>query len=242
MEHLKKRRIKNLIISCDGGAASGKTTGAKLIAKKYNLKFLSSGMLYRYASYLILKNKPQNQISFLKKKFKKINLNKLKKIDLNTQLISEHTSKIAKIKKVRTILKIFQVSFSKKHNKCIIEGRDISTEILPFSNVKFFFTCDLNNAARRRFQDLKKKKHKVKLSEVKKSIKLRNMRDKNRKHSPLLKHRDALEIHTGKLNKKKNDCKNDKAYRKSDEYLICQLSKNKSNQTQIPNIKNLNLY
>ena len=39
--------------------------------------------------------------------------------------------------------------------------------------------------------------------EVKKSIKLRNLRDKNRKHSPLLKHRDALEIHTGKLNRKK---------------------------------------
>ena len=39
-------------------------------------------------------------------------------------------------------------------------------------------------------------------SDPQKSIKLRNMRDKNRKHSPLLKHRDALEIHTGKLNKK----------------------------------------
>ena len=42
-----------------------------LISKKYNLKFLSSGMLYRYASYLILKNKPKNQIVFFKKKFKK---------------------------------------------------------------------------------------------------------------------------------------------------------------------------
>ncbi|RPG94825.1 MAG: (d)CMP kinase [Candidatus Pelagibacter sp. TMED263] len=202
MDHLKRKIYKNLIISCDGGAASGKTTGAKLIAKKYNLKFLSSGMLYRYASYLILKKKPKNKILFLKKEFKKINLNKLNKLDLNTQLISEHTSEIAKIKKIRNILKFFQISFSKKYNKCIIEGRDISTEILPFSKVKFFFVCDLNNASKRRFKDLKKKNQKVKLSEVKKSIKLRNMRDKNRKHSPLLKHRDALEIHTGKLNKK----------------------------------------
>ncbi len=203
MDHLKRKIYKNLIISCDGGAASGKTTGAKLIAKKYNLKFLSSGMLYRYASYLILKKQPKNKILFLKKEFKKINLNKLNKLDLNTQLISEHTSEIAKIKKIRNILKFFQISFSKKYNKCIIEGRDISTEILPFSKVKFFFVCDLNNASKRRFKDLKKKNQKVKLSEVKKSIKLRNMRDKNRKHSPLLKHRDALEIHTGKLNKKK---------------------------------------
>jgi len=200
---LPKKVIKNLIISCDGGAASGKTTGAKLIAKKYGLKFLSSGMLYRYASYMILKKKPKNQIVFLKKEFKKISLNKLNKLDLNTPLISEHTSKIAKIKKIRNVLKSYQILFSKKHNKCIIEGRDISTEILPFSDVKFFFICDLENASKRRFQDLKKKNHKVKLSEVKKSIKLRNMRDKNRKHSPLLKHRDALEIHTGKLNKKR---------------------------------------
>ena len=200
---LQKKVYKNLIVSCDGGAASGKTTGAKLIAKKYGLKFLSSGMLYRYASYLILKNKPKNQILFLKKKFKKINLNKINALDLNTPLISEHTSKIAKIKKIRNILKFFQISFSKRHKKCIIEGRDISTEILPFSDIKFFFICDLKNASKRRFKDLRKKNHKVKLSEVKKSIKLRNMRDKNRKHSPLLKHRDALEIHTGKLNKKR---------------------------------------
>ena len=202
MDILKKKIFKNLIVSCDGGAASGKTTGAKLIAKKYNLKFLSSGMLYRYASYLILKKKPKNQITFLKKEFKKISLNKLNKLDLNTQVISEHTSKIAKIKKIRNILKIFQISFSKKYNRCIIEGRDISTQILPFSDVKFFFTCDLKNASKRRFQDLKKKNRSLKLSDVKRSIKLRNMRDKNRKHSPLLKHGDALEIHTGKLNKK----------------------------------------
>ena len=74
---MKKRKIRKLIVSCDGGAASGKTTGAKMISKKYNLKFLSSGMLYRYASYLILKNKPKNVINFLNKKFKKLNLNKV---------------------------------------------------------------------------------------------------------------------------------------------------------------------
>ena len=200
---MKRKIYRRLIISCDGGAASGKTTGARLIAKKYKLKFLSSGMLYRYASYLILKKKPKNIILFLKKEFKNVNLNKLKKLDLNTQVISEHTSVIAKIKKIRNILKFFQVSFSKKYNNCIIEGRDISTEIIPFSDVKFFFICDLKNASIRRFKDLKKKNHNVKFSEVKRSIKLRNMRDKNRKHSPLLKHRDALEIHSGKLNKKR---------------------------------------
>ena len=198
-----KKNIKGaLIISCDGGASSGKTTGAKIIAKKYKLKFLSSGLLYRYAGYLILKYNPKNKTSFLKNRIKKVNLKTLEKLDLNTQIISEYTSKIAKIKKIRNILKSYQVAFSKKNKRCIIEGRDISTEILPNSDIKFFFTCDLENASLRRYKDLKKINPKIKLKEVKKSIKLRNLRDKKRKHSPLLKHRDALEIHTGKLNKK----------------------------------------
>ena len=59
-------------ISCDGGAATGKSTGGKLIAKKDKLKFLSSGLLYRDASYLILRNRPKNKVNFLKKKFKTI--------------------------------------------------------------------------------------------------------------------------------------------------------------------------
>ena len=63
--HLKNRFLQ---ISCDGGAATGKSTGAKMISKKYNLQFLSSGLLYRYASYLILKYKPNDNIIFLKKK------------------------------------------------------------------------------------------------------------------------------------------------------------------------------
>ena len=73
-----KYKNKYLQVSCDGGAATGKSTGAKMIAKKYNLKFLSSGLLYRYASFLILKYKPKKKISFIKKKFKKLNYNKLK--------------------------------------------------------------------------------------------------------------------------------------------------------------------
>ena len=94
-----KKKIKGaLIISCDGGASSGKTTGAKIIAKKYKLKFLSSGLLYRYAGYLILKYNPKNKTSFLKNRIKKVNLKTLEKLDLNTQIISEYTSKIAKIK------------------------------------------------------------------------------------------------------------------------------------------------
>ena len=68
---MKSKRYYKLIVAADGSAASGKTTGARLISKKYGLQFLSSGLLYRYASYLLLKHKPKNTIFFLKKSFKK---------------------------------------------------------------------------------------------------------------------------------------------------------------------------
>ena len=196
-----KYKNKYLQVSCDGGAATGKSTGAKMIAKKYNLKFLSSGLLYRYASFLILKYKPKKKISFIKKKFKKLNYNKLKKINLHRPEISEYSARIAKINELRQILKKYQVSFSKKYKNCCIEGRDISTKILPNSDVKFYFKCSLNIAAKRRYNELKKFNSNIKLKEVKKALRIRNFSDINRKNSPLLKHRDSVEIDTGKLNK-----------------------------------------
>jgi len=196
-----KLQNKKIQISCDGGGATGKSTGAKMIAKKYKLKFLSSGLLYRYASFLLIKYKPKNKISFLRKRFNNLDHKKLNKINLHTQEISKNSALIAKIYKVRKILKIFQDKFAKKHKNCCIEGRDISTKILPNSDIKFFFKCNLKTASLRRFKELKKNNNKIKLIDVKKALRIRNNQDIKRKNSPLLKHRDAIEIDTGKLNK-----------------------------------------
>ena len=196
-----KFKNKSIQISCDGGAATGKSTGAKMISKKYRLKFLSSGLLYRYASFLILKNQPKNKLVYLKNKFKKLNYKKLEKINLHSQSISEYTSIIAKNNEVRKILKRFQINFSKKNRNCCIEGRDISTKILPNSDVKFYFICNLKTAASRRYKELKNLDPKIKLRDVKKALRIRNILDASRKHSPLLKHRNSVEIDTGKLNK-----------------------------------------
>ena len=189
-------------ISCDGGAATGKSTGAKMIARKYNLKFLSSGLLYRHASYLILKFKPKNEIKFLKNKFKNLKYQRLEKVSLHTPAVSEHSAKIAKKKEVREILKKFQINFSKKYKNCCIEGRDISTKILPLSDLKFFFKCSLRIASLRRYKQLKNKNMQLKLKDVKKALRIRNILDSSRKNSPLLKHRDSIEIDTGRLDKK----------------------------------------
>ncbi len=196
-----KYRIKKIQISCDGGAATGKSTGAKMIAKKYNLKFLSSGLLYRYAGYLILRYEPKNKIIFLKKTFKNLDYKKLNKINLHTPKISAYSAVIAKINEVRKVLKKFQINFAKRNKSCCIEGRDISTKILPNSDVKFFFKCNINVASRRRYAELRKFNPKIKLQDVKKALRIRNISDISRKNSPLLRHRDSVEIDTGKLNK-----------------------------------------
>ena len=156
-------------------------------------------MLYRYASYLLLKNNPKNKHIYLKKKFNILNLKKLDNINLHTPKISEFTSLIAKEKKIRNILKTFQTNFARKYKKVCIEGRDIGTVILPKADVKFFFTCSLDIASKRRFNELKKIDAKIKLKDIKKSLKIRNFRDKSRKNSPLLKSSDGIIVNTGKL-------------------------------------------
>ncbi len=196
-----KYKIKNIQISCDGGAATGKSTGARLISKKYGLKFLSSGLLYRYAGFLLLRHNPKNKIKFLKKKFKYLDYSKIKKNNLHTPEISEYTSIIAKNNNIRKILKKYQTNFAIKYKNCCIEGRDISTKILPNSDLKFFFKCNLSTASLRRYKELKKINSKIKLKDVKKALRIRNIADSKRKNSPLLKHRDSIEIDTGKLNK-----------------------------------------
>ena len=196
---MKLKSKFNIKIAADGSSASGKTTGAKLFSKKYGIKFLSSGLLYRYSGYLILKNKPINERLFIKKKFRNFKLSNLRNKNLHTPEISELSSKIAKKKEIRDILKHFQKNCVKKNKKVCIEGRDIGTVIMPNADIKFFFTCNLNTAARRRFNDLKKKNPKIRFADVKKAMRIRDNLDRSRRISPLIKPKNAVIVPTDKL-------------------------------------------
>tara|TARA_B100000035_G_scaffold95358_1_gene80814 strand:- start:934 stop:1575 length:642 start_codon:yes stop_codon:yes gene_type:complete len=203
--------FKKLIIACDGEAASGKSTAAKLISKKYKLLLINSGLLYRFCSKLIIKNKPKTIIPFLKKRFKNISYKKIIKQNLHTEEISNHVAIIAKNKKVREIVNQLQMKIIKSNNKICVEGRDIASKILvknPKYDIAFYFKCSLNVAAYRRWIDLKKS---VPLKDVKKSLRLRTYFDKNRKNSPLIKVKDAHLIRSDKLNKKEVLAKMSKA-------------------------------
>ena len=202
---LKKTDNKKLCIAFDGFSASGKSLGAKLISKKYKLNLLNSGLLYRYAAFLILKNQPRKKISLLKKNFSKLNYKNLTLLNLHSEKISNYAAVIAKQKKVRLILKEYQKKFAKKFNRIAIEGRDISTKILnknPRYDVAFFFKCNLNTAAYRRWRDLKTTNKQITLSDVKKSLKKRNDLDVKRRFSPLIRSKDSIIIRTDILNKK----------------------------------------
>ena len=202
---LKKTNKKKLCLAFDGFGASGKSLGAKLISKKYKLKLLNSGLLYRYAALLILKNKPKKKITFLKKKFSKLNYKYLSVLNLHSEEISNYSAIIAKQKKIRLILKEYQKKFARKFNRIAIEGRDISTKILnknPRYDVAFFFKCNLNTAAYRRWMDLKTSNKHITLNEVKKSLKKRNELDVKRRFSPLIQSKDSIIIRTDILNKK----------------------------------------
>tara|TARA_B100001027_G_scaffold215636_1_gene190010 strand:- start:1149 stop:1781 length:633 start_codon:yes stop_codon:yes gene_type:complete len=192
---------KSLIIACDGEAASGKSTGAKLISRKYKLLLVNSGLLYRYASKLIIENNPKKKIPFLKKKFKKINYKKISKLNLHTQKIDEIVGPLAKIKNIRDIMKSTQRNLIKNNKRICLEGRDIASTILkknPKYDIAFYFKCNLNISAYRRWIDLKKK---IPLKDVKKSLQKRSKMDKERYHSPLIKVKDAILIRTDSLNK-----------------------------------------
>jgi len=199
---LSLNNLLSLRIACDGEGGSGKSTAARLISKKYNLFYMNSGLLFRYASSLIIKHKPKKIISFLRKRFKNLNYKKITRLNLHSQKISNHVAILAKQKRARQIMRIFQKKIIRQHHQICCEGRDQASTILkknPRYDVAFYFKCNLSTASFRRWLDLKKK---VPLKEVKKSLRTRTLLDKKRRHNPLKKVVDAVLIRTDILNKK----------------------------------------
>jgi len=99
---------KTSIIACNGEAASGKSTGAKLVSKKYNLLLINSGLYYRYATKLCIKYKPKELVPFLEKNLNKTSYSKIVKMNLHTEEISKNVTNIAKQKSVRMIINKIQ--------------------------------------------------------------------------------------------------------------------------------------
>tara|TARA_B100001123_G_scaffold393298_1_gene473196 strand:- start:49 stop:720 length:672 start_codon:yes stop_codon:yes gene_type:complete len=195
-----KQKVK-LLITCDSGAAAGKTTAAKFLSKKFGLNLLTSGLLYRYVAYKLLDSKKNpTDVTFLKKIINKINSKLLKNKKLYSPIVTVYTSEIAKIKKIRKMLNKYQRKFATKR-LAILEGRDMGI-LFPDADIKIFFKCSLKVAAKRRFKELKKTNKKVTYRTVERAIKLRNQVDSTRKISPLRIPDGAVIVDTTNISKK----------------------------------------
>ncbi len=200
------RKRKNIItVAIDSPAAAGAGTQAKLIAKEYNLLYLDTGKIYRVIAKLKLKKKnlSYNQIE---KKISSLKIKELKNKSLLSDKIATMSSIVAKDKKIRKIVKNFQLNCGynppKKYSGSVLDGRDITSVLMTDAMFKFFITANLKTRAKRRFLEYKSLKKQISYKEVLKSLKNRDHLDKNRKHSPLKKTKDSILINTSKLSKK----------------------------------------
>ena len=201
--------MKNLIVAIDGPAGSGKSTIAKLVAKKFNFTYIDTGAMYRMITLYLLENKISfDNLDKIQKILNEINLDmKGDKFFLNNtdvslkireEIINENVSKVASIKAVRENLVNLQRKIASDKN-VILDGRDIGTVVFPNAQVKIFLVASAEERARRRYNEFMEKKIEITYDEVLKSLKERDHLDSTRKESPLVKASDALELDTTNL-------------------------------------------
>ena len=198
---------KNILkIAIDSPAAAGAGTLAKSISKHYNLFYLDTGKIYRYIAYLKLKYPDKFNNTFIKNKIKSLKPEDLSSKELLSNEIGVEASIIAKIKNIRKMVHSFQIKFAynppKKFKGSCLDGRDITYNIVPDANFKFFITANAKTRALRRYKELRGLNNQISYKEVLKSLKKRDKNDLNRKIAPLKKTKDSLLINTTNLTKR----------------------------------------
>lgn len=203
------KSMKN-VIAIDGPGGAGKSTIAKLLAKKLNYLHLDTGAMYRAVTLAaIRKNIDFNKKDKLIKVAEKIDIsfNEAGEIFLDDENVSEeirsarvneHVSETAAVKGVRKILVDKQRKLA-ENNKVVMDGRDITTVVLPEAEHKFFLTASLKERAERRYQEIKSKNKEADFQKIKESIARRDKLDSEREHSPLKKAEDAVLLDTTDL-------------------------------------------
>ena len=201
---IKRKNI--LKIAIDSPAAAGAGTLAKAISKHYNLFYLDTGKIYRFIAYLKIKYPKKFNNKFVKSKIKSLKIKDLSDNNLLSDEIGTEASIISKIKSIRKMVHSFQINFAynppKKYKGSCLDGRDITYNIIPDADFKFYITANVKTRALRRYKELKGLKKKITYKDVLKSIKKRDKSDLNRKISPLKKTKDSLLINTTNLNKR----------------------------------------
>ena len=198
-----------VVIAIDGPSGVGKGTVSKLLADKLNLIYIDTGAMYRCVAYKVISNNlsldDENAISNL---VKNINITfKDGKVFLDdndvTLKIREKNvdnlvSEVSKIVKVRDELVLKQREMAKNHN-VIMEGRDITTVVLPFANYKFYLDASLEVRAKRRYEQKKLMGINISYEEVLENIKKRDYNDMHKEVGALKIVEDATYIDTSRM-------------------------------------------
>ncbi|MAX68224.1 MAG: cytidylate kinase [Flavobacteriales bacterium] len=202
---------KKINIAIDGHSSCGKSTIAKSISQKFQMRYIDTGAMYRAITLFCLQN---NLISEgivntkgLKKHLDSINLgfeynseNKVSETFLNGENIenkirglqvSENVSFVAKIPFVRKKLVLLQQEIGKEKN-VVMDGRDIGTKVFPDAEIKFFVTADVQIRAKRRFEEMNSKD--VSFDQILNNLKMRDENDTRRDTNPLKMAEDAILI------------------------------------------------
>lgn len=196
---------KKISIAIDGPAGAGKSTIAKLVAKKLSLEYIDTGSMYRALTLKVLKlginpsSKDEvveimknTHIDFRDNHIYLDNKNVDKEIRENS--INNNVSDIAKIKEVREGMVSVQKQLAKTKS-VVMDGRDIGTVVLPEANYKFFITASIEERANRRYKELvEKEENNVTLQQVQSEMIERDTIDSTRESSPLLQADDAYII------------------------------------------------
>ncbi len=203
------------IIALDGPAGAGKSTLARLLARKLDYRYLDTGAMYRAVTWTALKQgidiKDKDGLTRLAEdidiEFLPPDRNGISPVVVNgiplTQeirepVINENVSYIARIKGIREAM-VKQQRKIAGSGGIIIDGRDIGSNVFPDADLKFFITATLEERAKRRFDELKGKNPSLTLEEVKEEISARDKIDLNRETAPLIKAEDAILLDTTSL-------------------------------------------
>ncbi len=200
---------KALQVAIDGPASAGKSTVAKLVAKRFGYIYCDTGAMYRSVTWAALaKNITLDNVTAIIKLAQKITISFEPGADeqrvfvdghevtkaIRSNEVAENVSAVAAIPEVRSEMVKEQRKIATQGG-IVMDGRDIGTTVLPNAPVKIFLVASAHERARRRFEENQAKGIATStLEELQRAIELRDQKDSTRKVSPLTKAKDAIEI------------------------------------------------
>ena len=201
---------KNISVAIDGPSAAGKSTIAKMVAKKENFIYIDTGAMYRCVAYYCLTQKidlndekaVEQAIEHIQIRLTPDNKVYLNDEDVSNQIrqdqVSLGASCVSKYQVVRSFLVDEQRKMAKAGN-VILDGRDIGTVVLPNADLKIYQIASVETRAKRRYLENLERGLDANLETIKKEIEERDYQDTHREISPLKKAEDAIELDTSSL-------------------------------------------